>query len=874
MNKIKTNFAPLKKFRYKFIIIFFTFLISICSIHAKNIIHVKSILDKDKKDIVHHSGDLIVECGETYLIENVKLSIEGNIFVKNNATLKIENSDLILESIFFTQYNVELSDNAKFIAENSTLGSWDMKKVMFIVKEANVQLINTIYEWQIHADGGNIFLKSCKSTSNPIFFKGGKIYINNSDIYVITIPINNNKKSSSEFNNLHPGFNKHIIIERNDGKKHLELTNTSISGWILDVGDAQGPTYEDLVVKNSILDGIWFWFHANSSVEINGLELGYFSYWRMQEEWNLKNVDYDVKLVNTTINDLYKLQILGNALIENVSGTQVAPRGSSFIYVKNSRIEPNLVLRGNEYVIIEDTEIFAIDLEEDTSILENIIRKGGNHYLELRNTKIFGSIEIASNFTIIRGDFMITSSIEDINWAFGIVEREFPVFIECNGNPCQNASLYLIDPNGKLIWGGITDKNGCALFNVTFTKENYAEKFSLDVEWYNRSISKNIYFLKNTPLIISLGENSLYGHLKDWGEISPLVVDAEDDSLVEHGDLKSIYVVLKDNYLYIMVEMYDEEIEEVKPPLIEIDVNLDEERDYIVGIDKVENINTHESYLVESAFDNFIEYKVPIQSIGNPLEFNIGAHITYRLSENRWAAADAIDPRWTFISRKSSIYMNVSSAQINFGENISASGKISISHKSVPIILTYQMPNGSILVRNVVTASDGSFNDTFRPIIQGIWRVKANWEGDLDYIGSNSSWYTFMVVSLLKQAEFNVSNLIISPDEVQRGRDVKISVEVVNIGEASGECELEMRINGIVEASKIIEISSGANKMITFEISRDAVGTYQVDVSGLKGEFTVTEINNANSSYQFIILLLTAGLLLILFYFRKKIFIQ
>lgn len=733
----------MNSFRFKAILMLVIFLFVSPSTLARDISTVKSEPTEDVKEIIHHKGDLIVEGGETYVIEKVTFFIDGNIFVEDNSTLLIKNSEIILESRFFTHYNVYLKGNAKFIAENSTLESLGHHAVMFKVGDGTLMLRNTEYEWQIHA-GGKIVIKNCKSPRAPIFFQGGEIYISDSEVHAICIPVNSEEESVFELDNLHPGFNKHVIIKRSHGNKLLELTNTFVSRWVVDVGSGTRLTYENLVVKNSVLSGLWFWFHMDSYVEISDLELGYFPHWKMREEWNLEGVTYNVELINTTITDLYKLQIYGQAQIENVSGSQVAPRGSAFVYVRDSTIEPNLILRGNEYVILEDTEIQVLHLEEDRSIRPT---QGGIHHLEFRGGKITGSIEIASNYTLIKGEVVFYTRFEDINWAFGIVEREFPVIVEFKGNTYPNASLNLVDSSGNLIWKGKTDGNGVALFNLTFMKGNYTEKYRLLTKSQNRTISRKISFLSDTPVVFSFDKFSTDGDLGDWKAIPPLATDESGDSLVEYGDLRAIYATLDENHLYIAVETYDGGIEKTAENLIiEIDSDLDGKRDYVIDLHYVRNEETHEeSQIVESAVDRVIELRVPLESIGNPDEFNIGAHIIYEISESEHAASDEMEG-WTLISRRSSISTDMSSNQILHGENLTVSGEISPSKIGAPITLTYQMPNGSLLTRNVTSTDIGAFNFTFRPDVIGSWSVKASWEGDLTHNGASSQTTSFTVV--------------------------------------------------------------------------------------------------------------------------------
>ena len=88
-------------------------------------------------------------------------------------------------------------------------------------------------------------------------------------------------------------------------------------------------------------------------------------------------------------------------------------------------------------------------------------------------------------------------------------------------------------------------------------------------------------------------------------------------------------------------------------------------------------------------------------------------------------------------------------------------------------------------------------------------------------------------------AAFTVSKLIISPTEIDIGQSVTISTIVANTGGETGTYEVALKINGVVEATKEVTVSAGANKKVTFTTAKDMAGSYLVDINGLSGSFTV-----------------------------------
>ncbi|MBA7647100.1 hypothetical protein ES703_54870 [subsurface metagenome] len=103
---------------------------------------------------------------------------------------------------------------------------------------------------------------------------------------------------------------------------------------------------------------------------------------------------------------------------------------------------------------------------------------------------------------------------------------------------------------------------------------------------------------------------------------------------------------------------------------------------------------------------------------------------------------------------------------------------------------------------------------------------------------------TFTVRTPLEPAEFVFSNLQITP-RVKIGMSVNISVDVTNVGEEMGFCSFELKLNGRVIESVYLPSFGGVYPdydQVTatqfFELKRGE-GTYEVEVGGLTGSFTV-----------------------------------
>jgi hypothetical protein len=89
--------------------------------------------------------------------------------------------------------------------------------------------------------------------------------------------------------------------------------------------------------------------------------------------------------------------------------------------------------------------------------------------------------------------------------------------------------------------------------------------------------------------------------------------------------------------------------------------------------------------------------------------------------------------------------------------------------------------------------------------------------------------------------EFEVSGLSISPDTVEPGEVVTISVDVENVGTGTSTYTVNLKIDGTTEESTELTLAAGEDETVTWTVSKTTAKTYNVDVNGLTGSFTVEE---------------------------------
>ena len=94
---------------------------------------------------------------------------------------------------------------------------------------------------------------------------------------------------------------------------------------------------------------------------------------------------------------------------------------------------------------------------------------------------------------------------------------------------------------------------------------------------------------------------------------------------------------------------------------------------------------------------------------------------------------------------------------------------------------------------------------------------------------------------VLKPAEFKGSDLVVTPATVNTGDTVTISAKVTNVGELEGSYTATLKLDGATEATKEVKLAAGASSTVSFTVKKDKAGTYNVDLAGLPGKYTVSE---------------------------------
>ncbi|MEM3004394.1 MAG: zinc ribbon domain-containing protein [Candidatus Bathyarchaeia archaeon] len=92
----------------------------------------------------------------------------------------------------------------------------------------------------------------------------------------------------------------------------------------------------------------------------------------------------------------------------------------------------------------------------------------------------------------------------------------------------------------------------------------------------------------------------------------------------------------------------------------------------------------------------------------------------------------------------STLTISANPSTLNREESVTVSGKLTPA-QATTVVLTYQRPDGFEMTKRLTTTSAGTYTDTVKPEMPGIWSVKSSWQGDEKHFPTESSAANFLV---------------------------------------------------------------------------------------------------------------------------------
>lgn len=483
----------------------------------------KSLADTETID------DLIVENGQTKIIEDQKLTIEGDIIVKSNGTLIIRNSDITINSHYKNQYWVLVHPGATLLMENTVFRDGPVPNLAEVGKfgeienfrygetviqpeNARVILRNTTSEPRIGpGDGATVILEN--SYLSILFWRSLESVtttVTNSSIQMLHIWLHGEKEGDVELSGLGGGRKQsfHLSVESaNLTIENSEVKQYSVALWS---GYPHRDCRKNVLIQDSQLSEIFAVFPKGSNVKLWNMKPGFFENWSIKDNMNGSGVPWNLTLKNVSI-DKWKLDFHDTAEIEN-SSFHLDTWDKAKVVVKNSTIVSNHHTRGG-YIkfinsVISDRPWHFTGVRFLYDPHARPVDYQPIYVYEFENSTVgpYAELSITDdkiNITF-KGNLSLKITPGKVHWFGGTITREYNVIVfDEKQSPLSNQTVVLFDPSGKQIWEKSTDENGLIYFNLTFNKENYEDEFLLQTTIDDLKVSKEVSFFTDTPIPLS-----------------------------------------------------------------------------------------------------------------------------------------------------------------------------------------------------------------------------------------------------------------------------------------------------------------------------------------------------------------------------------
>jgi len=193
--------------------------------------------------------------------------------------------------------------------------------------------------------------------------------------------------------------------------------------------------------------------------------------------------------------------------------------------------------------------------------------------------------------------------------------------------------------------------------------------------------------------------------------------------------------------------------------------------------------------------------------------------IGYLPCQSTDATLDAVAPKVP-----TQLTLSLSSPSIIIGYQAGASGVLSpgISGKTISILIT--CPNGSTVTRTATTSSGGTFSFSFVPDVTGLWKLKAQFAGDAQYLASETTQSSLTVSPKIG------TTLAISLSATSTEVGTQISISGTMSPALSGKA-IVILVVGPSGSTSSLSAVTGAEGAFSTTFTPDAEGTWTFTAS-------------------------------------------
>jgi len=102
----------------------------------------------------------------------------------------------------------------------------------------------------------------------------------------------------------------------------------------------------------------------------------------------------------------------------------------------------------------------------------------------------------------------------------------------------------------------------------------------------------------------------------------------------------------------------------------------------------------------------------------------------------------------------------------------------------------------------------------------------------------------------LNPPQMSVQYVSVNPQQTYANQPVTITTNVVNTGDEAGNLNVALKINGQLEQSRMVSVGPQGTQPVKFTVVKAQPGTYNVDIQGEIGSFTVLGAGSSTGSHQ------------------------
>ncbi len=440
-------------------------------------------------NVTTHYGNLIVDGTQTFVIENCRYIQIGDILVKGYAELQLKDCEFVLNQSTYYQWNISVNENAQLHSENVSITS-NFSYDQFYDDESIVTFNETNLDtfcW-IYGNGASLTFHN-SSDSGDILVSTQVLFVNSSAEFVSTYPDAAVMIENSTMDFVSVGTKNSSVIARNLGGTYVSRFNTfenlTITG---------GRTSNVTVITSTLCISFEAYWEASSLAiydsYIKGVAVAFGSEVFI-DMCDGSGQGFDLSIQNST------------AVIYNSNISYIVSTLNSVFSVYNSTISYGIhFYGGSDRGYCFECRISEIDVQSF----------GGTIMMD--RTEVFGGPVgvyryVEDSQFYVSGNISFTGNSHVMEWKNSTVTRSFVTSCRNKTSPLENAMLTLYDSSRSVVWSGLSDPDGRAEFNLTFTDSNYTDTLRLEAvkgEWYGTS---NVSFLSDTPVTLTLGTHDI-----------------------------------------------------------------------------------------------------------------------------------------------------------------------------------------------------------------------------------------------------------------------------------------------------------------------------------------------------------------------------